>query len=73
MQEKLKTLESLLGRTPELMQNKQGKWVVEYLSLKCKASDLLADTEEGAVDKLLTFLYAQKQETQNDGPDTQAV
>jgi hypothetical protein len=73
MEEKLKQLEVLLKRQPTLMQNKQGKWVVEYLSLAIKADELLGDTEEEAVDKLLAFLYRRKQEIQNDRPNPQAL
>ena len=55
------------------MQNSQGKWAVEYLNLGIKAAELLGDTEEEAVDKLISFLYRKKQEIHNDRPNPEAI
>ena len=73
MQDKLKELETLLGRPAEVVQTKRGKWAVEYINYAAKATDLVGETEEEAVDKLLAFLYRRKQETQNDRSDTEAI
>jgi len=73
MQDKLKNLEALLGRPVDVVQTKKGKWAVEYINYTVKATDLVGETEEEAVDKLLAFLYRRKQETQNDRSDTEAI
>jgi len=52
----LDKLKELLGREPTCSKLKSGKYLADYLNLQTPLTKLVADTEEEAFEKLLTFL-----------------
>ncbi|NBO09755.1 MAG: hypothetical protein EBV30_10555 [Actinobacteria bacterium] len=58
-------LKNLLGREPEVERLKTGKFIAKYVEYGMSPSLLVAETEEGAIEKLLSHLVTKNPRKQS--------